>query len=125
MSSAIFCALRNKGMFPTDSKIPSILNQCYGNGYKALKLIIFHSHPVFHDQPVMLIMTYPKQCANHSLTEYHALFWDYLQLCAFINNVDASLDNTNELDMFITNAKHGVWLNSQTQDEHQKPSYAD
>ena len=49
--------------------------------------------------------------------EYHALFNDYLQMRAFIQDYDASLDSPGEMDIFIRNTKHYVFLNRVTRDE--------
>jgi hypothetical protein len=57
----IFRILSKSDMFPKDSQIPSIVESCYGNGYVALKQIIFTAHPAFHPQPSILVRSYPKQ----------------------------------------------------------------
>lgn len=61
MTHTIFRLLSKKDMFPKNSRIPGIIRACDGDGYRALKAIIFKSHPAFHDQPATLITTYPKQ----------------------------------------------------------------
>jgi hypothetical protein len=116
MSHPIYRLLQKKDMFPPESHIHSIVSQSYGDGYKALKQIIFGPHPAFRDQPATLIITYPKQ-GKYTLLEYHSLFLDYLQLRAYISNIDSSLDSSSELDVFITNAKYGAYLNRNTRDE--------
>jgi hypothetical protein len=121
MSHTIFRALQKKEMFPSGSQLNDLVVQCYPDGYKALKLILYSSHPAFHEQPATLITRYPTQ-QSESLVEYHSLFIDYLQLRAFIHDTTASLDQTAELDVFITGAKHGDFLNQVTREERQRSS---
>ena len=123
MKSALFRLLQKPGMFPSDSKCPLIVQQCYGDGYHAIKQLLFRSHPVFHDQPSTLISRYPVQ-GNRSLLEYYALFQDFLQLRAVVSNIDASLDQTHEMDLFITGCKYGKFLNRVTRDERKVDSLA-
>ena len=40
LKQPIFRLLSKKGIFPAGSKFPAIMQQCYGNGLKALKQII-------------------------------------------------------------------------------------
>ena len=51
------------------------------------------------------------------MLEYYSLFQDYLQLRAYIMDQNSSLDNPDELDVFINNTKHSQWLNRITHDE--------
>ena len=116
MTQPLFRLLQKSDMFPRDSKCVSIVQQCYGDGYKALKQILFQSHPVFHDQPATLITRYPTQ-RDFSLLKYYSLFLDYLQLRAFISDIDSSLDESHELDIFINGTKYNIFLNRVTRDE--------
>jgi len=59
------------------------------------------------------------------LMKYHELFNDFLQLRAFISDIDSSLDNDSEMDIFINRAQHGVWLNSVTRKDRQEADAAD
>ena len=123
MSQPLFRVLQKKDMFPAGSKCAEVVQQCFGNGYQALKQLVFRSHPVFQDQPSTLITTYPRQ-RNFTLLKYHSIFLDYLQLRAFISNQAASLDEAHELDIFIKNATHGTYLNRVTRDERKLTSLA-
>ena len=116
MAHTLFRLLQKPGMFPADSKCISIVQQCYGDGFKAIKQLLFPSHPVFHDQPATLITRYPVQ-GNRSLLKYHSMLMDFLQLRAFISDIDASLDQSHELDVFINGTKYNVFLNRVTRDE--------
>ena len=49
MKSPIHHLLSKSDMFPKDSCIATIVAQCFGNGYKAIKQILMNSHPIFHD----------------------------------------------------------------------------
>ena len=79
MTQPLYHLLQKSEMFPCDSNCVNIIQQCFGDGYKALKQILFQSHPVFHPQPAMLITSYPKQ-RDQTMLEYYSLFQDYLQL---------------------------------------------
>ena len=117
MSSTLFRLLMTPKMFPPDSKKPELIQQCKGDGYAVLKQILFNSHPAFHEQPSTLIPAYPKQTANMSLVQWYNVFMDYLQLCTVIHDVDASLNDKMELDLFITHAFYGDYLNRVTHEE--------
>ena len=103
-------------MFPAGSRLHNLVAQCYGDGYKALKVIIFKSHLACAEQPSTLITTYPKQ-RELSLLEYFMNFIDYLQLRAIISNFARDLDDEDELDVFINNMKYGEYINRVTHDE--------
>ena len=47
---------------------------------------------------------------ERSLAEYYTLFLDFLQLHAFVTDVDSSLDSINEMNLFIGNTKYNVFL---------------
>ena len=115
-SSLIYQVLSQDNMFPAGSRLHNLVAQCYGDGYKALKAIIFKSHPAYAEQPSTLITTYPKQ-RELSLLEYFMNFIDYLQLRAIISNFARDLDDEDELDVFINNMKHGEYINQVTHDE--------
>ena len=122
MKQPLFRLLSKKGMFPPDSSAHAILRSHYGEGYKALKQILFPCHPVYHVQPAVLIAEYPCQ-KEMSIVDYHSLFLDYLQLRAIIMDYHSSLDNENELDLFILRTKHGVFLNRVTRDQRLRHSF--
>lgn len=115
-SGLIYQLLTQEKMFPSGSRLHNIVAQCYGNGYRALKSIIFRSHPMFHDQPNTLITSYPRQ-RELSLLEYIVRFKDFQQLKAIINNHATTLDDENELDVFINNMKYSEYINRVTRDE--------
>lgn len=116
MSQSVFKLLTSKYMFPSDSRLPALVAACHGNGYKALKDIIFSSHPSYHDQPSVMLGKYPMQ-RTLTLHQYHTLFIDFLRLRAFITSVATSLDDDLEFDLFIANATHSVYLNRVSRDE--------
>lgn len=116
MAGPLHCLLLKRNMFPPGSRLISIVNSAENDGYVALKAILFASHPAFCPQPSTLITSYPKQ-RDRSTLEFYKLFIDYLQLRAYICNIDSSLDNESELDIFINNCKHGQYLNRVTRDE--------
>ena len=123
MTQPLYRLLQKSDMFPRDSNCVNIVQQCFGDGYKALKQLMFLSHPVFHPQPATLIMSYPKQ-RDRNMLEYYSLFQDYLQLRAYITDQDSSLDSTHEMDVFINNTRHSQWLNRVTRDERKTATLA-
>ena len=116
MKQPLYRLLSQKDMFPTGSRIPALVESCNGDGYAALKTILFKAHPVFHDQPSTFITQYPRQ-RTLSMNQYYQLFKDYLQLRAFVMNMDSSLDNAGEIDIFIKNSRYPEFLNRVTRDE--------
>jgi len=123
MRQPLYRLLSDEKMFPKDSKLQDIVAQCYGDGYKAIKQILFASHPAFRDQPATLITSYPRQ-KNLTLLQYYKHFIDYLQLKAYVHDDDSSLDDANELDVFIAGAKYSDFLNRVTRDERRQASMA-
>ena len=121
MTGEIYKLLTSSDMFPKGSSYASIISNCYGDGYWALKQILLKVHPLFHEQPATLIKNYPMQ-KTLPLAKYYQIFRDYLQLRAFINNIDSSLDDDSELDIFIANSAHPRYLNRVTRDERRQSS---
>ena len=121
MSTTIYLLLQKKDMFPPDSKIPAKITQCYGDGYQALRQILYESHPAFQVQPATLVMAYPQQ-RTRTLLEYYSDFIDFLQLRAIIKGHVASLDDADELDCFIVGTKYCDFLNTVTLEECQHAS---
>eukprot|EP00980_Cylindrotheca_fusiformis_P025850 scaffold14739_cov141-Cylindrotheca_fusiformis.AAC.1 len=103
-------------MFPKGSRLIDVVKSCEGDGYRALKAILFKSHPAFYDQPSRLIAEYPKQ-RDLSILQYHKLFTDYCQLRAYITDNPSTLDNDYEIDIFINRSKYSEYLNRVTRDE--------
>lgn len=55
MESPLWSLLNKSDMFPSDSDLPSLVKQHYGDGYGALKSILASGpHPVFEDQPSVM-----------------------------------------------------------------------
>jgi len=123
MTQPLFRLLQKENMFPRDSKAPQIVSQCCGDGCKAIKQILFQSHPAFQDQPAALITSYPRQRGD-SMLKHFSLFQDCLQLRACVSDVDSSLDLSHEVDIFIKNAKCSDFLNRCTRDERKQASFA-
>jgi len=79
-SSTLMHQLLSQGsMFPAGSPLHDVVANCYGNGLKALKAILQHSHPAFVDEPSTLVTAYPKQ-KEKSLLEYKMNTADFLQM---------------------------------------------
>ena len=103
-STIIYQLLSQASMFPTGSRLHECVTSCFGNGLKALKMIIQTSHPAYIDQPSTHITNYPKQ-RELSLLEHKKVFDDYHQMRAMINGFSKDLDDEQELDIFIMNMK--------------------
>ena len=123
MVNPLFRLLSRRDMFAKSSRLSSIVRSSDGDGYKALKAILFQSHPSFYDQPSILIKSYPRQ-RHHTILEYYKLFNDFLQLRAFISNINTTLNDSTELDIFINNTTHAAYLNRVTRDERRLSTYA-
>jgi hypothetical protein len=78
-------------------------------------------HPIFLHHPSTLLHSYPHQ-RDMTLIQYHNTFLDYLQLRAFISNYESSLDDPQELDLFIHRTKHADFLNRITVKERTQVS---
>jgi len=92
-------------MFPTRSGLHEVVENCDGNGLKALKAILQRSHPAFGDEPTTLVTTYPKQ-KELSLLEYRMEFEDFLQMHAMVSGFPRELDRPGKLDVFIMHMKY-------------------
>ena len=106
-------------MFPPGSRLHEIVASCYGNGLKALKMILQNSHPAFVDEPYTLVTNYPKQ-KELSLLEYKMNFEDFLQLRAMISGHAKPIDEPGELDVFITNMKYRDHVQRVARDERRQ-----
>jgi len=120
-STIIYQILSQSAMFPTNSQLHDVVASCYGNGLKALKMILQMSHPSFVDEPATLVTTYPKQ-RNNSLLEYKMEFEDFLQMRAMVQGHSRELDDTNELDIFINGLKDSAFVQQVSRNERQQPA---
>jgi len=116
MRQAVYRVLQRHDMFPPPSRFHHIVSNCHGDGYTALKNILFHCHPAFHPQPSIMIKSYPSQ-GRESLLQYYNAFLDFLQMRAYIANIDTSLADKNELDLFINGTRYSAYLNRVTREE--------
>mmetsp|Transcript_6983 Transcript_6983/g.10601 ORF Transcript_6983/g.10601 Transcript_6983/m.10601 type:complete len:332 (+) Transcript_6983:601-1596(+) len=109
-------------MFPKNSQLWDAVRGCEGDGYCALKLIINCSHPVYYNQPSTLVKTYPRQ-RDQSLIQYYQAFVDWQQLRAFISDIDKTLDDPSEIDIFLDNVKYSTYLNRVLCDKRRIAAY--
>lgn len=91
MKNIMFCCLAQKYMFLKGSCIHNIIWSCNGDGYRALKCLLYNSHLVFYDEPTRMVKTYPRQ-QDCSMLDLSTIL-DYQQLQAFIKNDNKSLDD--------------------------------
>jgi len=108
-SILIYQLLSQSTMFPPGSPLHDTVANCYGNGLKALKTILLHSHPSFVDEPSTLVTTYPKQ-KDKSLLEYKMEAEDFLQMRAIVQGHTRELDDPGELDIFVNNMKYNTFV---------------
>ena len=111
MKNGIWKLLSKKDMFPSNSKYPQMVVRAQGDGYRALKSILFRAHPAFMDQPSIMVRTIPKQGPSTTVLEYYHYFKDYLQLRAFVQNINVGLDDASTMDIFISNLQHAGYIN--------------
>lgn len=116
MSQTLFTLLMKNDMFPPGSKAHDILQVCYGDGYHALKTIVQGAHPIFDNNPARLVKNFPLQ-RDLDLLQYYQIFMDFLQLRAFVMNINTSLEDTNTLDIFIDNTKYSEFFSRVTREE--------
>jgi hypothetical protein len=124
MSMPIFRLLSRKDMFPTGSKLQDTVRSCNGDGYRALKNVLYRSHPAFYDQPSTLVTAYPKQLQSMSIQDYFNVFNDYLKLKAYIENHTVSIGDPPVLDVFLARSNYSEYLNRVTRDERRQPALA-
>lgn len=68
-----------------------------------------------------MITDYPRQ-RDLSILEYYMLFLDFLQLRAYITDINLTLDDESELDIFINRCKYSDYLNRITYEERRQSS---
>jgi len=120
-STIIYQVLSQSTMFPAGSYLHDVVASCYGNGLKALKMILQRAHPAFVDEPATLVTKYPTQ-RNNSLLEYKMEFEDFLQMRAMVLGHSRELDDKDELDIFINNLKDSAFVQRITRDERRQAS---
>ena len=123
MSQPLYRFLSRKDMFPKDSRLHAAVSSSNGCGYRALKNILFPSHPAFQDQPSIMIKSYPRQKSTDDLLRYVQLFRDFLQLRAYITDNPATLNDPTEVDIFINNLTYSTYVNRVTCDERRLSSF--
>jgi hypothetical protein len=105
----VLYTLLQKCKFLDNSDAPKKIALSHGDGYSALKSILFDAHPVFHPNPAVLAKDYPKQ-GTSTRQEYFRSFEDFLQMRAYTQGVDSSLDAEHEIDIFLSNLKHALFV---------------
>ena len=111
MKVTVWKLLSTKDMFPSGSNIPDIISRCYGDGYRAIKEIMFHVHPAFQEQPSLMVRNFPKQTEDMPVLQYYNYFKDFIKLRALILDVDQDLNTKNMKDIFIGNLYYSGYIN--------------
>ena len=124
MKQPIFRLLKRNEMFPKDSRLREVVNASNGDGYTALKNILFRSLPTFHTHAATWIRSYPTQLRTASLLQYRLSFVDFLELRAHLRDIDSSLDDEHELELFLDGATYSDYLIRVTREERSLPSQA-
>ena len=116
MSQEIHQAIAHKNVFPPgicNEQITIINTHAGSHGYEALLAIVQMDHPVYHHHPTSYICAPPKQCKPKALSAYFNRYLNYLQLRAYLKNIDTNLNDSSELDDFIDGTLFSVeycWL---------------
>ena len=108
-SQQIHQAISSGKVFPAntcDEQTRIIKSHSGGHGYEALLAIIQLEHPIYHPHPTTGIRNPPRQGKNEALSGYFYRYLDYLQLRAYLKNVDQNLDDNIELDDFLDGTLH-------------------
>ena len=80
-------------------------------------------HPLEVPYPAKMITNYPIQSPTETLDNYYLRFIDYLQLQAIIKNVDATLNDLAEQDIFLNNAQQSTFLMHKAAQQRVDPRY--
>ncbi|MDX1409856.1 MAG: hypothetical protein R3330_17020, partial [Saprospiraceae bacterium] len=116
--------LSKKGMFPKeDDRCEAIVAQAQGDGHAALLNIVRPHAPQFATQRGMLCTACPRQ-RELSMEQHGMRFKDFLNVRSCVKNSPSSLDDSDEIDIFIGRAKHQKHLNRCTRDERRQPACA-
>ena len=124
MKQPIYRLLTRTDMFPKNSRVIHAVTAANGDGYAALKNILLQAHPVFHDHAATWIRQYPYQVHPDSLLQYRSRFMDFLELRANLRDIESSLDDPHELEIFIHGALYSDFLDRNTREERSLPSQA-
>ena len=108
-SNLIFRYLSSDKIFPADSQLRDIVDASRGDGYRALKQIIYAVHPAFHRAPGILVSAPPIQ-GDDSILQYVLRFNDYLQLRAFVQNIASSIEDPDQRDLLFNGAKYSDYI---------------
>eukprot|EP00980_Cylindrotheca_fusiformis_P023247 scaffold10279_cov80-Cylindrotheca_fusiformis.AAC.1 len=83
MAHPLYRFLSKKELFPKGSRLIDVVKSCEGDGYRAVKAILFKSHPAFYDQPSRLIAEYPKQ-RDLSILQYSLTIANFVPILRII-----------------------------------------
>ena len=93
-------------VFKTNTNEYNILHQNPGDGYTALFQILSSSHPTLSRFPLLSIRSPPVQIATKTVAVYYQYYTDYISLRCFLENNRSTLNNSSELDKFISGLTH-------------------
>ena len=122
-SHIIFRYLSQDKVFPSESRCRRIVDSCRGDGYRALKQIVFSYHPAFQSLPGAMVSSPPTQ-GDDDVLVYVNRFLDYLQLRAYIQNIESSIADPDIQDILFTNAKYSDYLVRMSRRELLDPTLA-
>ena len=122
-SNVIFRYLSSDKMFPAGSPLRDVVAASRGDGYRALKQIIYGVHPAFHRTPGILVSGPPTQ-GSDSILQYVLRFNDYLQLRAYIQNIASSIEDPDQRDLLFHGAKHSDYIIKMARADLRDPNLA-
>ena len=123
-ASPIIYRILTNDMFDKESPLTAVVDACPNDGYHALQTIMVTIHPAYHPQPATLITSYPIQ-RDLTLHQFFNIYTDYLQLRAYIRSDSTTLDDSSELDIFISKTRFSEYINRVTYSERKDQQTAD
>ena len=103
-SSQIYVALSKGSVFKKGTLQHTTLLQNAGDGYAALYQILSPNHPTLSNFSSLLVRTPPSQTTTETVAQYYLRYIDFLELCAFLEEIRSTLNSSSELAKFI----HGM-----------------
>lgn len=117
MAGIIYNALLRKDVFPEKSAIYDLIKRQSGDGYESMYAIMFHALPIYNPLAATTCTEYPEQQKGQNSFEFHHVYMDFLRMRAWILNVPASLNNKDQMDIYMSKQYYSAWLTQVTRNE--------
>ena len=95
--------------------------QNHGHGYQTLVQILMHNHPSVIERPSILCRDRPRQ-HEETIQTYFRNYNDFLELRAYAENNQNTLNDTGEVDAFIDGLKYSEYIHSASRMDRKDPS---